>query len=248
MLDNLDVILVGTRFPENVGMAARACANMGVSSLVLAGPARWDIEKARPLATGKGETVLDAVTIAPSLREALAPTIFSVASTARLGGWRREILSPEEAAQELVLQTQDGRVALVMGPEDRGLSNEDIELCGRIVCIPTSEAPSLNVAQATLLLLYECAKYARTMQHNEEKPRQKQGALSRRINHDEQALVYATLRETLLSIDYVKPDNPDYFLMPLRRLLTKTSLRRHEMDMLMGICRQIRNRTNHGTF
>ena len=251
MLHQLDLVLTGTKFPENVGMAARACANMGVSSLILANPAWWDAEKARPLATGKGEAVLDGVRVTASLREALAPAVFSVASTARLGGWRREILSPEEAAHELVAHMDEGRVALVMGPEDRGLSNEDIELCGRIVCIPTSEASSLNVAQASLVLLYECAKAAREKERSRaaeqgQSPRPSRsggdaGPLSRRINHEEQELVYATLRDTLLAIDYLRPDNPDYFLMPLRRFLVKTTLRRHEMDMLMGICRQIRH-------
>lgn len=244
MLQQLDLILTGTKFPENVGMAARACANMGVSSLMLAAPSWWDADKARPLATGKGETVLDNVRVVPSLREALAPTVFSVATTARLGGWRREILSPEEAAQELVAHMAEGRVALVMGPEDRGLSNEDIEQCGRIACIPTSgDASSLNVAQASLILLYECARAARK-HSGQPRPRLRgdAGSLSRLVTHDEQERVYATLRDILLDIDYIKPDNPDYFLMPLRRFLGKTPLRRHEMDMLMGICRQIRNR------
>ena len=54
-------------------------------------------------------------------------------------------------------------------------------------------------------------------------------------------MLYARLKETLLAIDYLKSDNPDYFLMPLRRFLGKSGLRRHEMDMLMGICRQVDN-------
>lgn len=67
------------------------------------------------------------------------------------------------------------------------------------------------------------------------------GQQSRRITHEEQALLYARLKETLLAIDYLKSDNPDYFLMPLRRFLGKSGLRRHEMDMLRASARQVGN-------
>lgn len=253
MLSNLEVFLVGTKFPENVGMTARACANMGCPALTLVAPAWWDKDKARPLATGKGEAVLDRVRVVASLQEALAPMIFSVATTARVGGWRQEILSPEQAATELVLHMQEGPVALIFGSEDRGLTNVHIELCQRIACIPTQNgASSLNVSQAALLMLYECVKAAENLAKTRAETHSGTpaagvthlgpGPLSRLITHAEQTLVYDTLRETLLEIDYLKPDNPDYFLMPLRRFLNKTGLRRHEMDMLMGICRQVRQR------
>ena len=151
-------------------------------------------------------------------------------------------VTPEQAAGEIVPLLHEGnRVAIVFGCEDRGLSNADIEQCQRLVTIPTAgEASSLNLAQAILILTYECMKAVSRVDPQPSLGNDP-GQQSRRITHEEQALLYARLKETLLAIDYLKSDNPDYFLMPLRRFLGKSGLRRHEMDMLMGICRQVDN-------
>lgn len=162
MLTHVRVVLVNTRFPENVGMAARACANFGVRELSLVTPERWNREKANPLATPKGQGVLDALAVKDGLLEAIQDAHLTIAATARTGGWRRHVLSPWEAAR-LVAEAgrSDRKAALVFGSEDRGLENAHIELCQHVVTIPTAEASSLNLAQSVLLLLYECLKEAR---------------------------------------------------------------------------------------
>lgn len=242
MLKNLVVVMVKTRFPENIGMVARACVNMGVTELILVAPERWSFEKARPLATAKGEALLQRIRITNTIAEAVADCCDVWGTTARTGGWRRAIATPDTAAIEIAENlTQNNKVALLLGPEDHGLSNEAIEYCTRLLTIPTNpEASSLNVAQATLLVLYECAKAVR------KKPATLAGGTpeSRRINQTESNLLFTTLRETLLAIDYLKHTNSDYFLMPLRRFLGKTNLRRHEFDMIMGICRQVKRLAN----
>lgn len=82
-LQHLEIIMVGTKFPENIGMAARACANTGCGRLTLVSPAWWDKEKARPLATAKGEPLLDAIEVKPTLGDALAPNVLTFGTTAR---------------------------------------------------------------------------------------------------------------------------------------------------------------------
>lgn len=238
-MQNIGVILVEPRFPENIGMAARACANMGVIRLIVVNPERWDYDKSAPLATPKGLPVLDSIVQCATLAEALAPFTHSFGTTARTGGWRRQILSPDHAAP-LVHDALDagGSVALVFGREDRGLTNEEIELCGRLLTIPTSMASSLNLAQAVLITLYECFKLCGT---RNARPRLRDnGAGSRLVTHEEQAILFEALQETLLQINYLHEDNPEYFMLPLRRLASRVELRRHEFDMLMGICRQIK--------
>lgn len=239
-LRHLDIVMVGTRFPENVGMAVRACANMGCGGLTLAAPERWDVEKARPLATPKGARRLEAVRVVDSLAAAVSDKVRVYGTTARTGGWRRNLLTPEQAAEELTPLLLEGcGVALVFGPEDRGLNNEEIETCQRLVTIPTSgDASSLNVAQAVLLLAYESRKAVLRAGEAARRPPD-HGAGSRRITQAERDLLYARLRETLIAIDFLRPDNPEYFLMPVRRFLGRSAIRRHEMDMLMGICRQV---------
>ncbi len=238
-LSGLDVVLVKSRFPENVGMVARAIANMGASGIALVDPEMWNKEQAYPLATSKGHEILENINICKTLPEAIAPYSLVVGSTARTGGWRRDLLNPEQAGLEICKALQEGgRVAIVMGPEDKGLNNEEIECCQRLVTIPTAGASSLNVAQATLLLLYECLKAI-------QKPFKHENNVDEspiRISAQDQARLYEHLKEMLLQIDYLHGDNPDYFLMPLRRFLGRVSIRRHEYDALMGVCRQVKNK------
>ncbi|MDD4701465.1 MAG: RNA methyltransferase [Desulfovibrio sp.] len=245
LLDGLDVVLVKTRFPENIGMAARACVNMGCPSLHLVDPERWDKEKARPLATPKGQDLLNGVTVCPDLSQAVAPTALVVGTTARVGGWRQSLLSPGQAAASIVEVLARGeRVALVFGPEDRGLNNEEITHCHKLVTIPTDPAASsLNLAQAVLLLLYECANAVR---HNQRKESRGASDVSRGSGKlataAEQERLMESLKDMLLRLDYLHGDNPEYFLMPWRRLFTRAELRRHEYDALMGLCRQVRHK------
>lgn len=244
LLDGLDVVLVKTRFPENIGMAARACVNMGCSSLRLVDPERWDREKARPLATPKGQDLLDGVTVSPDLSEAVAPTALVVGTTARIGGWRQSLLSPAQAAAAVAEVLARGeRVALVFGPEDRGLNNEEITHCHKLTTIPTDPAASsLNLAQAVLLLLYECANAVRNCQKKESGRAPGESGGGKLATAAEQERLMESLKDMLLRLDYLHGDNPEYFLMPWRRLFTRAGLRRHEYDALMGLCRQVRHK------
>ena len=251
MLDALEVVLVRTRFPENIGMAARACANMGCGHLCLVAPERWDVEKARPLATPKGLPVLEAIRVLPNLAEAVAGSTLVMGTTARLGGWRRSVLTADRAGTVAADALRAGeRVSLVFGSEDRGLSNEELLLCQRLITIPTAgEASSLNLAQAVLILLYECSRAlrnagGRTCVDDAEAPGAEPEASGggRRITAAEQERLIEAFKAMLLTLDVLHGDNPDYFLLPWRRLFGRAGLRRHEYDALMGLTRQVRNK------
>ena len=246
MPQNIAVILVRPRFPENVGMAARAMANMGVSELILVDPERPVLEKGAPLATSQGLPILESAPCFPTLAEALAPFSIAFGTTARTGGRRKYLLTPETAAIEARSSVRGGgRAAFVFGPEDRGLSNEEVDLCPRLVTIPTPvEHSSLNLAQAVLLLLYECARADRELSFEPTGKREwagrTRGADSRRVTLTEEDLMLRNLETVLTDLGSVPADNPTVFMQPMRRFLRKNALRRHEFDMLMGICRDIR--------
>lgn len=259
LLHGLDVVLVQTRFPENIGMAARACVNMGCGHISLVSPERWLRDKAAPLATPKGQGILDGISLHDSLAEAVADSALVIGTTARRGGWRQAMLSPERCAAEVAdCLRQGGRVSLVFGPEDRGLDNAAITHCHRLVCIPTDpEASSLNLAQAVLLLLYACASAVRATERRGQTPDSAAGTgegteppsgdgSPEATGHGAPASaadmerLMAALRDMLLRIDYLHGDNPDYFLMPWRRLFGRARLKRHEYDAFMGMCRQVR--------
>lgn len=236
MLPHLHVVLVTPKFAENVGAAARACANMGCANLVLVAPQRWDEERARTLATGTGLDVLRTMRQEPDLATAVQGMATVFGTTARGGGWRKGILTPAQAAPLLHEVMQQGEpAALVFGPEDHGLTNEDTSRCSRLVTIPTaSEHSSLNLAQAVLLMLYTLFTTRPAAPFRPAGPPE-----SRLATHGERETLYATLQATLTRMDFLKGDNPDYWMLPIRRFLERTPLRRHEFNLLMGLCRQV---------
>jgi tRNA/rRNA methyltransferase len=238
MFDNLAVVLCRPKISENVGAAARACANMGCSRLILVDPVRFDAERAAVLATGKGAEVLAAARLAGSLSEALAGFEKTYGTTARLGGWRKAPVAPDMAAPRILAQLGDGlRVALVFGPEQAGLTNEETRLLGTLLTIPTAPgASSLNLAQAVLLVLYECLLASVSPAPRAARPPKPDDRL---VSHAEQEALFTAIREALLAIDFLKGDNPDYWMLPVRRFFSRRDLSRSERNMLMGVCRQI---------
>lgn len=227
------VILLRPRFPENIGMAARAMANMGATQLVVIAPELWLREKAAPLATPKGLPILDHMQIFADLESALAPFQLVCGTTARTGGWRREVGRPEKSAQMLCEGLADGLAcALLFGPEDRGLNNAEISVCNFLCHIPTAEASSLNLAQAVLLMLYECFKAAHPVK------REKQKEI---ISHAQQAMLEENLKNVLLMLDCLHGQNPDYFFCQWQQILRRARLAPHEFACLMGFCRQLGN-------
>jgi hypothetical protein len=122
--------------------------NMGAKNLVLVDPADFDLAKAEPLATFHARHILETARVLPTLREALSGAALVLGTTARTGGWRKGLLSPAGAAGGHVLPrlAEGGRVALVFGPEDRGLTNEQTSLCDQLVMIPAHpDCTSLNL-------------------------------------------------------------------------------------------------------
>jgi tRNA/rRNA methyltransferase len=240
MFDNLAVVLCRPKISENVGAAARACANMGCRSLILVDPVNFDRQRAAALATGKGADVLAAVRMAHDLPEALAGFEKTYGTTARLGGWRKAPTTPEKAAPRILSQLSEGlRVALVFGPEQAGLTNEETYLLGTLLTIPTAPgASSLNLAQAVLIVLYECLLASKNPTPRAPKP-PKPGTTGRLVSHAEQETLFDAIQESLLAIDFLKTGNPDYWMLPVRRFFSQRDISRNERNMLMGICRQI---------
>ncbi len=236
MLDGLRIVLVKTRFPENIGSAARACLNMGCRDLVLVAPERLDLERALPLATAHAKDILTSARVLETLPEALEGCAAAYGATARLGGWRQAVSTPRTLAAQLAPRLESGeRLALVFGPEDQGLTNEETMILDGLCSIPTAvEGTSLNLAQAVMVLLYECLEARRRAAAPAPASRD-----HRSLDHQEREALAAALREALLAIGYLKEQNTDYWLLPVRRTLSRLDPTRAEFNMLMGICRQI---------
>lgn len=236
MLDDLAVILFRPKFPENVGSAARACLNMGVENLILVDPYNFDLDKALPLATAHAKHILETARIVDTLPEAVEGFTAVYGTTARTGGWRKGIMSPSTMAGVVDERLRTGgRVAIVFGPEDKGLTNEETAICSGLMTIPTSrEGTSLNLSQAVMVVLYECFKKSLDTPFTPDGP-----PPERPTTVQEQEALFQNLQESLLAIDFLKADNPDYWMLPVRRFFTKVNLKRNEFNLLMGVCRQI---------
>ena len=236
MLDNLCVVLFSPKYSENVGSVARACLNMGVSDLVLVAPRNFSLEAAAPLATSHARHILESARIVETLDEAVADCTAVYGTTSKTGGWRKGIMSPTTLAKVADERMgAGGRVAVLFGPEDFGLTNEETRVCSGLMTIPTSrEGTSLNLAQAVMVVLYECFKKSLETPFTPDGPPQERAATVK-----EQEALFANLQESLLAIDFLKDDNPDYWMLPVRRFFAKVNLRRNEFNLLMGVCRQV---------
>ncbi len=156
-LDNIVVILYQPQDVVNVGSVIRVMSNFGLSQLRLVEPAAWDDYRVEGIAHHTRE-IIDRVEHYPSLEEALADCGFVLGTTARKRGTRRERLTPREAAPvvlEAARKDTASRTALLFGREDSGLPNEALENCHALLTIPTGTNPSLNLAQAALIVAYE---------------------------------------------------------------------------------------------
>jgi TrmH family RNA methyltransferase len=230
--DSVDIVLVRPSRAANVAAAARALKNMGLGSLVLVSPPRGiDHADARSLAYGAWD-LLDSARLAPDLRAAVAGCTLVAATSARDEG-RAATRTPREFAAEAAALAAGGRIAVVFGPESSGLLNEELALCQMRIRVPTHSAqPSLNLAQAVLLVAYELRLAALPAAAADE------GVTRAAAGMVEEAL--DEMRDALLAIRYLNPENPDAILAELRALLLRAAVTPREVSLLRGMARQIR--------
>ncbi|MBI5585679.1 MAG: RNA methyltransferase, partial [Deltaproteobacteria bacterium] len=240
-LDHITIVLQEPRYPENIGSTARAAWNMGLSHLIAVNPEDPDRERMNRLATHMAAGLLERMPIALSLEGALAPFQYVIGTTARLGGERRELISPAEAAQTIKSLGPANRIALLFGPEDRGLSNEELRFCQATVNIPTATAGSLNLAQAVLILGYEIFLAHRSEIRSKVRPEEAGWSETRAIEIKrsfrnpslatslELEGMYAHLEEALQMMDFLDRHNPGHWMMSIRRFLSRIQLYSHEV-------------------
>jgi tRNA/rRNA methyltransferase len=151
------VVLVEPQLGENIGAAARAMANFGLSRLRLVKPLQgWPNEKAHVMAAG-ADRVLDAAVLYDSLADAIGDCSFVLAATARNHDQAKPVIGAHAAAAEMAPRVASGEtVAIVFGRERNGLENHEVALADRIVTLPVNPAfASLNLAQAVVIVGYE---------------------------------------------------------------------------------------------
>jgi len=234
LLANAAIVLVGPKFPENVGSAARTAMNMGIGRLILVCPELPDREKMLKLATQKATHLIDTIERYDELGEALAPFAWVIGTSARQGKNRSTCKSPRQIMADVLPQLKENRVALLFGPEDRGLANEELLYCNQVTTIPTADFSSLNLAQAVAILCHEL--------HYSLLEALSQGSLTfvpRQAEKAEIEAMYSHVQEALIAVDFFKSSEADYWMKGLRQFLGRIGLRNKEIRIIRGFCKQL---------
>jgi tRNA/rRNA methyltransferase len=204
--------------------------NMGIHHLIVVDPHNCDLTRVCKMATHTALDVVEEMQVFGSLAEALSDFSYVVGTTARLGGQRQVVSNPARLAELLAPIAAENRVAILFGPEDRGLTNGDLRYCHTLATIPTAEFPSLNLAQAVMVFCYELFRWS---------PVRSTEYIPRLANRFELDAMYAQLKDILVRICFINPSNPDYFMNNLRNFGSRMQLRAKEVQIIRGICRQI---------
>jgi TrmH family RNA methyltransferase len=226
--ESVDVVLVRPWRAPNVAATCRAMKNMGLSRLVIVDPPEGlERPEARALAYGAWD-VLDGAVTAATLSDAVRACTLVVGTSARPAA---DTWTPRRLAAEAGTRAAPGRLALVFGPESTGLRKDELALCHVRVHIPShASQPSLNLAQAVLVLAYELFVSETEAPPPSDVPRATAGEI-------EDAL--ADLREALLGVGYLNPDNPDLLLAELRAMIVRAAPTPREVLLLRGMARQV---------
>jgi tRNA/rRNA methyltransferase len=228
-LKNIRVVLVRPRGAANVGAVARAMKNVGLDDLVLVRPALVRAFWSKAMAV-HAEDVLRRLRRSDSLGEAVADCGLVVGTTCRGGLYRAAAEPPRQAAPRIIAAAAANRVALVFGPEDHGLRNEDLKRCHQLVVIPTDPGyPSLNLAQAVMVCGYELFLAA-----NATAATPQVLAPAERVE-----MMFERLQAAFLSIGYLHRDNPDHIMFAFRRLLGRAQMEERDIRILLALARQI---------
>ncbi len=228
--NNISIVLCRPRFAGNVGAVARCGKNMGIARLGVIGNRDLDRDEMYRRATHVAASVIDGIRYVDDLETALADFQYVVGTTARLGNARGPVVTPREMAEKVGDISQGNRVALLFGPEDAGLTNDELRLCHLVVNIPTAEFKSLNLSHAVMILCYEIFAWHSDMDER---------FTSRLATSRELEGMYGQVRDILVKIGFLNPQNPEYWMMHIRRLFSRTGLLAKEVKIVRGICRQM---------
>lgn len=227
------VVLVEPQLGENIGAAARAMGNFGLSRLRLVKPRQaWPNPKARMMAAG-ADRILDQAELYDTLEAAIADCSFVAATTARAHDQAKPVVSPEEGVRLFGARVAAGEsVAIVFGRERNGLENEEVALADCIVTFPINPAfASLNLAQATALLAYEWFKLVSAGALPFAMPRKSQAAPKEQL-----LAFFANLERELERVEFFRPaEKRETMVVNLRNIFTRMQPTRQDIQTLHGV-------------
>ena len=246
--DNIRIVLVNTSHPGNIGAAARAMKNMGLSKLTLVDPEDFP----SPVANGRAVSavnILEDAIVTKTLEEAVAGCGLVIGTSARIRSIPWPLISPQQCAQHVADDSRLNEVALVFGREDSGLTNEELQLCHFHVNIPAdAKLSSLNLAAAVMVISYEVRM--------ELLKREAEGRQAPVAPADEEIVegvdwdvpkatgkqvegFYSHLEKTMIDLNFHDPENPRLLMLRMRRLFGRIRPDQMEISVLRGFLAHI---------
>jgi tRNA (cytidine32/uridine32-2'-O)-methyltransferase len=237
ILDNVQIVLVGTTHAGNIGAVARVMKNMAVKKLTLVSSTTCGPDSdALPMASGAYEIVEKASRV-KSLLAALKDTVMAVGTSARLGVKRISFVTPDQIMVNLLETAKFGPVACVFGRESKGLTNQELKLCTHQMVIPTdAQFASMNVAHAVAVVAYEMFKIAcRPIGFQAHK------TVPASVGRREE--MYTHIESVLMRAGFLDKSNPLRMMRDIRRILNSAQLDDRDVTIIRGIFRKIGNMT-----
>jgi len=233
-LQNISIVLVKPQFAGNIGAVSRAMKNMGLSKLILVSPAQAPLSPEAKMMATSAKDILERASIFSSLEEALCGFRWIAGTSARKGRLRGPFVTPREICPEIISLARSIPVAILFGPEDRGLTNEELAPCQALISMPTHDRlRSLNLAQAVMILCYEL--YMASQSEGSSAP----GLFPKLAQFQMVEGMYAHLEDLLLRIGFLDPKNPKRIMHTLRRIFGRANLSDRDVAILRGIFRQL---------
>lgn len=231
LLSHIAIVLVRPKIPENIGAAARISWNMGINRLILVKDSLPDREQMAKMATHKAAHLIDNIEVYQSLPEALGTFSVVIGTTARRGRQRFVHQSPREIVEALLPLLPMNQVAVVFGPEDTGLTNQDLKLCHMASAIPTADFSSINLAQAVAIHCYEI--YYGLVHASKDMAPSPELATSHELES-----MYSYVEESLLSIEFMESKSRSHWMGNIRHLLGRIRLTSKDANIIRGICKK----------
>ena len=219
----------------NIGHVVRGMKNFGFKDLRLVQPREYDAYRVEGIAHQTADVLARVRTFA-SLGEAIADCVHVVGLTARGRTAKRNVQRPREAAVEITALAEDGPAAVLLGREDRGLSNEALDRCHRVVTIPSEASyPSLNLGHAAIIMLYELA----LVRGAEARPFKEPRRASEPAAAEELERLFADIDRALATIDFFKTRNAEGIMRTMRELAHRTPLDLREVKLLRAMAIEV---------
>lgn len=232
----INIVLIETSHPGNIGSVARAMKTMGLKNLLLINPRKFPSGDANAL-SGNAIDILEKAKVYKNLKDAIKDSTFVYATSARVRTIQWPTKNAQDAAEEIVKQVSSNKkISIIFGREDRGLTNEELQIANTHIEIPANpKYPVLNIAMSAQIICYEILKASidTTARDWHDYPEVDSGNLQMLIDH---------FIETAIDIDVINPDNPKKIISRIKRMFTRLHPDEMETSFLRGFLSGIKKK------